>query len=447
MRNFQKVVAVIALSAMCLAAPAPSDGPAAKKHHAAKAVKKDETAEKLRQLKEMVDQQQAAMQQMQQQLQQTQQQLQQTQQQLTQTQQTAQQADAKIATVESNSNLQVQKVSSDLSDVKTALNTTTVTAQKADKRVGELEHPNSIAYKGVRITPGGFIELTGLYRSKATISDQATPFNGIPLANQPNTKLSEFGFTARDSRIILRADADAGTTKLTGYFEMDFFGTSTTANPNQTSSYTPRMRQGWGRAKFANGWTITGGQMWNLITLNRKGTDSDNANLWIPNIMEAQYSVGYDWGRFAEFRVSKTVAKDFSVAVGLANASYLNSGATTAVAGLAQPGVGLYGNSVLTACTLSTATPPVLTCTTTPTYSTNLAPDMIAKLAYDNAKLGHFEIKGLARYFRERIVATAAVPGRNLEGLGAGIGAGAIIPIVPKKVDFIAQGLFGKGIS
>ncbi|HVJ06054.1 MAG TPA: hypothetical protein VM578_10315 [Candidatus Saccharimonadales bacterium] len=449
MRNFQKVVAVIALSAMCMAAPAPSDGqPAAKKSakHAAKAVKKDETAEKLRQLKEMVDQQQAAMQQMQQQLQQTQQQLQQTQQQLTQTQQTAQQADAKIATVESNSNLQVQKVGSDLSDVKTALNATTVTVQKAEKRVGELEHPNSVAYKGIRITPGGFIELTGIYRSKATLSDQATPFNGIPLANQPNTKLSEFGLTARDSRIILRADADAGTTKLTGYFEMDFFGTSTTANPNQTSSYTPRVRQAWGRAKFANGWTITGGQMWNLITLNRKGTDADNANLWIPNIMEAQYSVGYDWGRFAEFRVSKTVAKDFSVAVGLANASYLNSGATSAVAGLAQPGVGLYGNTVVSTCAQN-ATTLVVTCTQTPLYSVNLSPDIVAKIAYDNAKLGHYEVKGLARIFRDRVVPTATTAGFNNTALGFGAGAGAIVPVVPKKVDFILQGLWGKGIS
>ena len=123
MRNFQKLVAIFALSGMCLAAPTPSDNEAAAKkstkHHAVKAVKKDETAEKLRQLKEMIDQQQAAMQQMQQQLQETQQQLRQTQQQLSQTQQTAQQADAKVATVETNSNLQVQKVQADLSDVKT----------------------------------------------------------------------------------------------------------------------------------------------------------------------------------------------------------------------------------------------------------------------------------------------------------------------------------------
>src|ERR1035438_8958007 len=134
MKNYQKFLAVIALSGMCLAAPKPSESDSAskkhaRKHHAVKSVKRDATAEQLRALKETVDQQQAAMQQMQQQVQQTQQQLQQTQQQLTQTQQTAQAADAKVTAVETNSNLQVQRVQSDLSDVKTALNTTTVVAR------------------------------------------------------------------------------------------------------------------------------------------------------------------------------------------------------------------------------------------------------------------------------------------------------------------------------
>ena len=451
MRNFEKLVAVLALSGMCLAAPTPSDSEAAAKkstkHHAAKAVKKDETDEKLRQLKEMIDQQQAVMQEMQQQLRQTQQQLQQTQQQLTQTQQAAQQADAKVATVETNSNLQVQKVQADLSDVKTGLNTTALVAQKAEKKVDDLEHPVTIPYRGIRFTPGGYLEMTGYYRSHATLSDQATPFQAIPLASQVNgaynTHLSEFGETARDSRITLRADTDAGTTKLTGYFEMDFFGTGPTSNPNQTTSYNPRLRQAWGRAKFANGWTITGGQMWNLITLNRRGTDADNSNLWIPNIIEAQYSVGYDWGRFAEFRVSKTLDKNFTLALGIANPSYLNSGANAAVSGLAANGNGLLANSLVSTCT---STVPV-TCTNTPTYSTNLAPDMVVKLAYDSPKLGHYEVKGLGRFFRDRVVPTATTAGYDNTGLGGGIGAGAIIPVLPTRVNFIAQGMYGKGIS
>ena len=476
MRNLHKVVALIALSGMCLAAQAPSDGdPAAKKstkHHAAKVekraekkaspAKRDETAEKLRELKDMIEQQHQALQSVQQQLQQTQQQLQQTQQQLTTTQQTAQHADATAIAVESNSTLQVQKVQADLTDVKTVLATNTQIVQKTEKKVDELEHPPSIAYKGIRITPGGFLEMTGYYRTHATLSDQATPFNGIPLEAWAggsavaaeaayNPHLSELGFTARDTRITLRADADAGATKLTGYYEMDFFGTGPTSNPNQTSSYVPRIRQGWGRAKFGNGWTITGGQMWSLITLNRSGNESDNSKLWIPNIIEAQYSVGYDWGRFAEFRFNKQIGDKFNFAIAFDNPSYLSStnNETGSVAGLASTGNGLLGNSLVSTCS-SVTTSGVVTgteCVNTPLYSTNLVPDLILKLSYDDAKLGHYEVKALGRAFRDRVVGTAEKQGWNNYGYGQGIGAGAIIPVVAKKVDFIVQGLYGKGIS
>jgi hypothetical protein len=463
--------------------PAPSDSGAPKKstkHHAA--VKKDMTAEQLKDLKQQMEQQQAATQQLQEQLKQTQQQLQQTQQQLSQAQATANAANAKAATVETNTNVQVQKVQSDLTDVKTALSTTDATANKAVKEVGELQHPASIAYKGIRLTPGGFLEETEYWRSHATLSDQATPFNGIPLggfaggnpastgvpATQSayNPYLTEYGMTARDTRITLRADADAGKTKLTGYYEMDFFGTSPTANLSQTTSFTPRIRQGWGRAKFANGWTITGGQMWSLITLNRKGVDSDNSNLWIPNIIEAQYSVGYDWARFAELRIGKQIGKNLAVAFALDNPAYLNTGATNTtgtVAGLTSLGNGLLGNSLVSTCSTSggvtttvggvtTTTPVVTSCTNTPTYSTNLAPDMIVKLAYDDPKIGHYEVKAIGRLFRDRAVSTVSstnviTPGWNNTGVGGGVGAGAIIPVVPGKVDFLAQGLWGKGIS
>jgi hypothetical protein len=450
MRTFEKVLTVIALSGMCLAAPNPPDGqPAAKKsakHHAAKPVQKDETAEQIRELKEMMAQQNAAMQaqiqQLQQQLQQTQQNLQQTQQQLTQTQQTAQQADAKVAAVETNTSMQVQKVQADLSGVKTAVT-------KNEKDVGELQHPNTVAYKGIRITPGGFLDLAGIYRTHATNSGPATIFNGIPLetATTGVGGLSEFSMSARSSRITLRADTEAGSTKIAGYFEMDFQGLGV-ATPNQTTGFPMRIRQAWGRARFGDGWSVTGGQMWNLVTMNRRAGDADAT--WIPNTIDANYLVGYDWGRQAEFRVAKSLNKNFTLAVALTDPSYLNLGVTNTngqVAGLASAGAGNLGNTLTAGCTSAStsATLPVSVTTLCPqidTYSTNLAPDVIVKLAYDDPKLGHYEVKGLGRFFRDRL------PGKwDNTGIGGGIGGGAIVPVISRKVDFIAQGMYGKGIS
>jgi hypothetical protein len=381
------------------------------------------------------------MQTMQQQLQLTRQELKLTQQQLSQIQQTAQQADAKVATVETNSNLQVQRVQSDLSDVKAALNTTNQVAEKAEKRASDLEHPLIIAYKHIRITPGGFFDFTGYYRSHALNAGPSTLFNSLPLGAATNAHLSEFGQSARTSRLTLRTDAEAGKARLAGFFEMDFFAAGTNSNPNQTTSFPIRMRQAWGRVKTENGWSVTAGQMWNLMTLNRRATDADAP--WVPNTLDTNYLVGYDWGRQAEVRVSKTLDKKITLALALTDPSYLNSGApisNTQVAGLASIGAGNLASTVAS-CNAAGV------CADANTYSTNLSPDILVKLAYDDPKLGHYEIKALQRFFRDRVVATTTTAGHNNTGLGAGIGAGAIIPVVSRKVDFIAQGLYGKGIS
>jgi hypothetical protein len=417
---------------------------------ATKPVKKDDVAAQLLELRALIERQQAELQQMQQQLQEAQRQSQASPSEDKQAQQDAQSADAVAAAraVQADTDAQVKQMAASLSEAKADLITTKATVAKTATKIDTLEHPNYFNYKGLHITPGGFLELTAFFRSNATMSDQATPFQSIPLESQvsggSNSHLTEFGLTARDSRLSLRLDADAGKTKLAGYYEMDFFGTGTTSNPNQTTSYVPRIRLAWSRAQFSNGWAVSGGQMWSLITLNRKGADADT--FWVPNIIEAQYSIGFDWGRFAELRVSKTLNKKVTLALGLTNPSYLNSGANSAVAGLASNGAGLNGNSLLSTCTQS-ATTLVVTCTNTPQYSTNLAPDMIVKLAYDSPKVGHIELKTLTRFFRDRVVATGTTPGWNNTALGAGIGAGIITPLVPAKVNFVAQGMYGKGIS
>ena len=269
----------------------------------------------LMELKDAMEQQKTATEQLQKQLQATQQQLEQTQQELSRIRTGAQAESAKSAAAETKATVQATKIETDLSAAKGTLTATTATVQAQARKLDNLDHPNTIAYRGIRFRPGGFVELSGYFRSHATLSDQATPFNSIPLAGQPNTKLTEFGETARDSRISLRADASPGTTELTGYVEMDFFGTGPTSNPNQTTSYNPRLRVAWGRAKFADGWTITGGQMWNLTTLNRVGTTADPATVWIPNIIEAQYAIGYNWGRFAEVRFSRQIGDKVNYAL------------------------------------------------------------------------------------------------------------------------------------
>ena len=75
-------------------------------------------------------------------------------------------------------------------------------------------------------------------------------------------------------------------------------------------------------------------------------------------------------------------------------------------------------------------------------YSIDFAPDIIAKFAIDPG-YGHYEVYGLARGFRDRYPNTAA--GTNNTTWGGSLGAGMILPLVGKTLDFQLSGLLGSG--
>jgi len=76
----------------------------------------------------------------------------------------------------------------------------------------------------------------------------------------------------------------------------------------------------------------------------------------------------------------------------------------------------------------------------TATYSTDVGPDIVAKVTADPG-WGHFEAYGLGRAFRSRANFS------NHTILGGGGGLGAVLPILPKLLDFQADFLAGNGIG
>src|SRR5262249_47974875 len=97
-----------------------------------------------------------------------------------------------------------------------------------------------------------------------------------------------------------------------GYYEADFLSAGVTSNPNQSNSYTLRQRQFWGQAKFNNGLTFTGGQMWSLVTETRNGVD--NPTEATTQTIDAQYNVGFSWARQYGLRVAKSFGDRFWLA-------------------------------------------------------------------------------------------------------------------------------------
>ena len=165
--------------------------------------------------------------------------------------------------------------------------------------------PGSIRYKGVTLTPGGFIAAETVFRTRAVSADINTPFNSIPFGGNSLSKVSEFNFTARQSRPTVLVETNIGPTKVSGYFEADFLGAGTTSNNRQTNSYVFRQRQIWAQVAFDSGLSITGGQMWSLATENKKGIQ--NRQEALPLIIDPQYVVGFTWQRAYGLRVTQSL--------------------------------------------------------------------------------------------------------------------------------------------
>src|SRR5208337_4129283 len=226
-------------------------------------------SEQLSEMKQAIDAQQQQIKQLSDLVQSRDQKIQQLEQRLDQSQTVAAQAQTKADTAVAQTTEQQQTVmalKSDVTDLKTTATNSALTLQETQKSVKEaLESPLAIHYKGVTITPGGFLAGESVYRNRALGGD-ATPFNSVNMPGSGQNKVSEFFGSGRQSQITMRADGKIANVKLTGYYEADFLSGAVTSNNNQTNSYTLRQRQAWGQAAFDNGWTFAGGQMWTLLT-------------------------------------------------------------------------------------------------------------------------------------------------------------------------------------
>lgn len=305
------------------------------------------------------------------------------------------------------------------------------TLQGAQKSLQDLEHPQALRFKGITLTPGGFVATDVLVRTRNENADAGSSFSSLPFGGVANSHLSEFRASARSTRMTLLAEGMAGTTKLTGYYEIDFLGQAPTANQVETNSFTPRQRQLWAQAEFSNGFTLTAGQDWSLLTTDRKGIATRAE--FIPNTIEASYVVGYTYVRQTGFRLTRNFNNRVWAAFELANPE-------TAQPNASYTPPDLFGfNNSPNASSPNGFTLNFLTGSTNG-LSTNLAPDMIGKVAWEPG-WGHYELKALGRFFRDRI------NGNNNVTYGGGLGAAAVLPLVRKKADLILEGLAGSGIG
>jgi hypothetical protein len=243
------------------------------------------------------------------------------------------------------------------------------------------------------LTPVGFMDMTSISRSTNPGTGIGTNFGGIPYSNTQAGSLTETRLSPQNSRIGARFDALYHDWKILGYWESDFLG-QLGAPPNgalavTSNPYVFRMRLYWvdlTKGKFE----FLAGQSWSLMTPNRKGISPLPGDIFFSQDVDVNYQLGLVWGRIPGFRFGFHPSDKVSFGLALENSEpYVGggnggsaatlpaaiSGGANAVSGAVLGGQINNGQSVIS--------------------SAAVAPDIIAKLAFDPTSKFHFEIAGV----------------------------------------------------
>lgn len=421
------------------------------------------TAEDVQSLKDAIAAQQAAIAQQQQQIQELRDELHRKDQTVQQAQTAASDAAGKADAAQAAASQQqdtVAALKTDVSDLKLNMVNTVSTIQETQKTISD--PPTALHYKGITITPGGFLAAEFVRRSRALGADVNTPLNSVTMPGASASNTSEFFGSGRQSRVAMLVEAKLTDMKVSGYVEADFLSAGITSNNNQSNSYTMRQRQAWGQLAMDNGWSFTGGQQWSLITETKKGMD--NRSEALPMVIDAQYTAGFSWARQYGLRVVKNFNNKVWLGLSMENpqATVTTHGnANNFLIGSAGAGGGLY-NSGITTCTTSGT--GVTTCSPAASYAFNPSPDVVAKLVFEPG-FGHYEIFGVYARFRDRafpcediastvLCGPSTTPGQtNASGAfnssrnGGGFGANARWSFMNKRLDFGLHGFGGSGVG
>ena len=259
-----------------------------------------------------------------------------------------------------------------------------------------------VCYKGVTLTFGGWVDLTGIYRTRNLASDTGSVYNFIPYPQAKNYNTPESRFSARQSRFSVLAEGNVDSdTHLAGYGEIDFEGAAQTANSVATNSFNPRMRQlSLEIDRTDLGFHVLAGQSWSLNAPSKIGIDPRGVDA--PGVIDFESVPGFLAARQPGIRVWQDIGPEFKIAASAENPQTAFFGGNTPTVG--TPAVGPQG--VLNPNLLVNLTGPGGSFfNNANNISLNQVPDLTVKAAWD-PRLGpyhlHVEAWALYRQFFDR---------------------------------------------
>ena len=235
---------------------------------------------------------------------------------------------------------------------------------------------------------GGYIGVTGIYRSANGGGGTGTSFATIPYGDSAEGNLSEARLSAQSSRLSIRVNAAPAEHRasLAGYFEMDFNGTTPGNVAVTSTSVGFRLRNAFGEAQFNPRFIVAAGQAYTLMTPAK-----DQLSIWpsdyeLTHAVDMNYVAGMVWGRMPQVRFTYRPTPAFNWALSVENPEQqLGSGVVTLPSCCSTDLADQYntGNNGL-------AVP-------------NLMPDIVSRVAYNAGKTFHVDAGGVLRVFRHTL--------------------------------------------
>jgi len=303
----------------------------------------------------------------------------------------------------------------------------------------QMEHPLSFKIGAADFTPGGFADVTAVFRSTNTGTGLGTNFSSIPFNNTlPQSQLSEFRVTSQASRLSLKVDAKVGSsTSVTGYVESDFNGYQPPNAQQSTNSDSFRLRLFYADVKHER-WEIVGGQTWSLLTPNRYGLSAAPLDVFSTLRLDTNYLAGLVFARQAGLRVIYHATDSWTLGAALENPQQFVPSSVVFPGGTAGIFPGQFDNgSGSTSATSSSSN----------AQTPNLHPDFIVKTAFDR-KIGersfHIEAAGLVRSFK--VFENLTTPSTTNTITGGGVSLNANLEVF-NGFHLIADSFYGDGVG
>ena len=265
-----------------------------------------------------------------------------------------------------------------------------------------------------KIRVGGYVGVHGIYRSTNSGGGVGTSFGSIPYADTVRGNVSEARLSAQASRLSLRVDADFPQgprfRRLSGYFEMDFAGSTPGNIAVTTSGAGFRLRLAFAEVQYGQTFFLAVGQAFSLMTAPKDQLSVWPADVELTQAVDLNYVAGMVWNRSPQLRLTWRPSKRFNWAASVENPEQqLGSGLVTLPQCCAADIDAQYNTGA------------------DELRVPNLMPDFSSRVTYSPRNAIHLDAGGVLRVFRH----TVAPYDEDFKATGGGVSVNVRVNATP----------------